>query len=231
MSDASELRVVLLHGAFRGGWSLEPVVAGLSAVGIEAVAPDLPGAGEHYDPSHSRLTLADHVAAVWQLVDRPTLLVGHSQGGLVARAVASSPAPDGRDDASIVAVAYLDAIIPGPGQSALSLMELPPGVEAPSSDAWLTPPPRPDGDRIGLRLTPAPASPGLTPMPLGVVSVPEHHAYFADTPSFFPASVTRSEREAAGLAVTILPGGHDAPFVSPGPVVGWIAQIMKERCG
>lgn len=224
----SEIRVVLVHGAFRGGWSLEPVAAGLRDRGIDAIAPDLPGAGDRYDAAHPHLSLADHVADVWRHVDRPTILVGHSQGGLIAHAVATSRVPADRQSDHLLAVLHLDAIVPGPGLSAVDVVGLPDGVTAPAPTDWLSPPPRSADDLIGIRLTPAPVAPGIDPMPAGALLAAEHHAYFIDTPPYYPSAVTRTGREAAGEAVTILSGGHDTPFVAPADVVRWVADIAAD---
>jgi alpha-beta hydrolase superfamily lysophospholipase len=43
-------RMVLVHGAFAGGWCWDPVVPGLEAAGHVVEAIDLPGAGADRTP-------------------------------------------------------------------------------------------------------------------------------------------------------------------------------------
>jgi pimeloyl-ACP methyl ester carboxylesterase len=70
--------VVLVHGAFHGPWCWEPVQAGLSARGIESLAPELPLDGLAAD--------AARVRAVLDEIDDDTVLCGHSWGGAVISA-------------------------------------------------------------------------------------------------------------------------------------------------
>lgn len=73
--------VVLVHGSWHGAWCWAPVVERLRALGVPALAIDLPGHGD----DHSALTdlhgHADAVRAALDAVDGPVLLVGHSYGG------------------------------------------------------------------------------------------------------------------------------------------------------
>lgn len=74
--------VVLVHGAWHGGWCYERVVDLLTADGVRVIAPDLPGHGDDPGPftdlhgDAARLT-----AALDGLSD--VVLLGHSYGGAV----------------------------------------------------------------------------------------------------------------------------------------------------
>lgn len=76
--------VVLVHGAWHGGWCWEPVVDLLAAQGIPAIALDLPGHGTSSAP---RTDLHGHGNAIRDTIDTidaidgPVILVGHSYGG------------------------------------------------------------------------------------------------------------------------------------------------------
>jgi pimeloyl-ACP methyl ester carboxylesterase len=83
-------RILLVHGAFHGGWCWEKVIPELNAHGLEAEALDLPFT------SH-----ADDVAEVANAIDRltapvsgaaapmePLVVVGHSFGGTIITAAA-----------------------------------------------------------------------------------------------------------------------------------------------
>jgi pimeloyl-ACP methyl ester carboxylesterase len=84
--------VVLVHGAWHGGWCWQPVVDRLDAKGIRCLPLDLPGHGA--DPG--RLTdLYGDAAAVREVLDSldgPTVLVGHSYGGAVITESGDHPA-------------------------------------------------------------------------------------------------------------------------------------------
>jgi pimeloyl-ACP methyl ester carboxylesterase len=79
--------VVLVHGAWHGGWCWEHLTPQLERAGLAHVAVDLPFTG-HLDDVRC-------VRDVLDAVDGPKVLVGHSYGGLVI-----SGAADGRDDIS-----------------------------------------------------------------------------------------------------------------------------------
>ncbi|MGZ6953388.1 MAG: alpha/beta hydrolase [Acidimicrobiia bacterium] len=73
--------VVLVHGAWHGAWCWEPVVAGLVALDVPAVAVDLPGHGVDRAPVTDLHGHGDAVRAALGTVDGPVVLVGHSYGG------------------------------------------------------------------------------------------------------------------------------------------------------
>ncbi len=109
--------VILVHGAWHGGWCWEKVKAALEAKGFEVHAPTLPG---HDQPSGAPAdtSLEDYGRAIADLADslvEPPLLVGHSMGGgVVSQAAALTPRLAGililagfalRDGESILALA------------------------------------------------------------------------------------------------------------------------------
>ncbi|MCT1521424.1 alpha/beta fold hydrolase [Dietzia maris] len=80
--------VVLVHGAWAGGWVWDTVTGPLRAAGLRPHVVDLPGVGGDDDEVVDLDTLADHVSAFVQLLERPAVLVGHSGGGVVVTRVA-----------------------------------------------------------------------------------------------------------------------------------------------
>ncbi|WP_399920587.1 alpha/beta fold hydrolase [Streptomyces kanamyceticus] len=104
---------VFVHGAFANSFSFAPLQAELALLGHRSLAVDLPGHGFEatfpvayqapQDPealatepgSISRVTLADNVARVIEVLERakrngPTILVGHSRGGMTITAVGNA---------------------------------------------------------------------------------------------------------------------------------------------
>jgi pimeloyl-ACP methyl ester carboxylesterase len=84
--------IIMVHGAFCGGWAFEAFKTPFEKAGHVCTAPDLPG--------HGRLagragpigaSMSDYARAVADLAadcDRPPILVGHSLGGLVVQMAA-----------------------------------------------------------------------------------------------------------------------------------------------
>lgn len=89
------LSIVMLHGAFCGGWALEGFAQVFSAHGDRVIVPTL----RHHDIAHgqrpvralgttSMLDYAADIAALVRELEAPPVLLGHSMGGLVAQIVA-----------------------------------------------------------------------------------------------------------------------------------------------
>lgn len=115
---------VLVHGAFHGAWSWAGIAEDLRNAGHNVVSPDLPGAGEDKTPL-SEVTLASATKRVLKSLrslDGPSILVGHSMGGVViTQAAAAEP--------SLVSkLIYLTAFRPVDGESLLDLTSLPEGA-------------------------------------------------------------------------------------------------------
>jgi pimeloyl-ACP methyl ester carboxylesterase len=85
--------VIMVHGAFCGGWSLEGLARPFAAEGYKVLRPDLPGHAPGDAPNAvSGLSMVDYVRAIVALCraqPEPPILVGHSLGGLVAMLAAS----------------------------------------------------------------------------------------------------------------------------------------------
>lgn len=75
---------VLIHGAFSGAWSWDPVREPIARAGHEVITPDLPSQGNDQTPL-SDITLASYCERVIDVLDRqpePVVLAGHSLGGI-----------------------------------------------------------------------------------------------------------------------------------------------------
>lgn len=125
---AAKPTVVLVHGAFADSSSWNGVIEILEQDGYPVVAAANPLRGVRSD--------ADQVAAVVKSIGGPVVLVGHSYGGLVISEAATG-APE------VIALVYVGAFAPEPGESAASLSGKFPGSTLAST---LAPPvPLPDG--------------------------------------------------------------------------------------
>lgn len=84
--------VVMVHGAFCGGWAFESFRAPFEAAGFEVIAPDLRGHGPGDAPGAvAGVSMADYaadIAGVCERLETPPVLLGHSMGGLVAQLAA-----------------------------------------------------------------------------------------------------------------------------------------------
>ncbi|MEU8078854.1 alpha/beta hydrolase [Catellatospora citrea] len=104
--------IVLVHGAFAGSSSWNPVVSQLAGEGYPVIAVANPLRGVKTD--------AAYVADVLKSIQGPVVLVGHSYGGLVISAAAT-----GNDN--VKALVYVAGFAPEPGESGATLSAKFPG--------------------------------------------------------------------------------------------------------
>ena len=102
-------RVLLVHGAWHGAWCWDRVLAPLWSSGYQPKAMDLPGHGDSPEPFGDLDGDADAVATRLDVIGEPTLLVGHSYGGMVITEAGSHEA--------VAAMVYVCAFMPMAGQS------------------------------------------------------------------------------------------------------------------
>ena len=109
--------IVLVHGAFGGGWGFKGVANRLAADGYTVYRPTLTGQGERVHLASPSVDLNTHIADVVNLIRfedlHDVVLIGHSYGGMVVTGVVD--AVPGR----IARVVYLDAFLPLDGESAV----------------------------------------------------------------------------------------------------------------
>jgi pimeloyl-ACP methyl ester carboxylesterase len=80
---STPMTVVLVHGAWNGGWAFDKVVSALTSRGIAVVAPDLPGHGSDQRPVGDLSVDTAGLVEVLSNIDGQIVLLGHSYGGLV----------------------------------------------------------------------------------------------------------------------------------------------------
>eukprot|EP00043_Microstomoeca_roanoka_P000692 m.28552 g.28552 ORF g.28552 m.28552 type:complete len:251 (+) comp10458_c0_seq1:175-927(+) len=118
--SAGRRAVVLVHGAWYGGWCWRDVVQRLHAQGFHRVfSPCLTGLGSRSHLLDKGTGLNTHITDVCNLIETEELkditLVGHSYGGMVATGVAD------RLSDRIKNLFFLDAYTPSHGQSAMAI--------------------------------------------------------------------------------------------------------------
>ncbi|HLW94681.1 MAG TPA: alpha/beta fold hydrolase [Solirubrobacteraceae bacterium] len=117
-------RFVLVHGAFGGAWAWADMASELESFGHEALAIDLPGGGDDRTPIEG-VTLescAQRVREALEAWAEPSILVGHSMGGVVITQAATL-CPE-----RVALLVFIAAFMPGDGQSLLDLTKLPEGA-------------------------------------------------------------------------------------------------------
>lgn len=109
--------IVLVPGAWLGGWCWRRVTPLLRAAGHEVYTPTLTGLGERVHLATPEVGLETHVTDVLNVLAyedlREVILLGHSYAGVVAGSVADR-APE-----RIAQIVYLAASIPEDGRSLL----------------------------------------------------------------------------------------------------------------
>ena len=124
---------VICHGAWSAGWAWKKVRPLLRARGHDVFTPTYTGLGERAHQAAPAVDLETHITDVLGVLECEDLsdvvLLGHSYGGMVATGVADRAA------ARLRQIIYLDAFVPGQGQS---LMDLAPGRRPAAGSAAAT---------------------------------------------------------------------------------------------
>lgn len=112
--------IVIVHGAWGGGWAWREVDGLLRAAGYDVLRPTLTGLGERVHLAGPAVDLSTHVedvvnALIFEQVE-DVVLVGHSYGGMVITGVAEE-IPE-----RLRRLVYLDAFVPLDGESVEDLM-------------------------------------------------------------------------------------------------------------
>jgi pimeloyl-ACP methyl ester carboxylesterase len=222
--------LVLVHGAWHGSWCWEPLADALGDVPVQTV--DLPSAGD--DPAELGDLYADAAAvrATLSSIDRPTVVLGHSYGGMVI--TEAVPA-----DSGVAHLIYLCAFLLDTGESLLGAV-------------GGTPPPWQDvrGDHVLVR-TPAETfyndvSPELTARSVARVSAHSRAAFeqpltqagWQAVPSTYviceqdqaiPSSAQEAMAQRAGQVLR-MNTGH-SPFLSQPEALAALLRPILDRAG
>lgn len=106
-------RLILVHGAYHGGWCWRHVAPKLEQNGFQVETPDLPGSGADTTPLPD-VDLDACVAKISDLVtsaSEPVVLAGHSYAGAIINQVAENH-PE-----KIDRLVYITAYLPGDGEN------------------------------------------------------------------------------------------------------------------
>ena len=241
-ASSQQLRdIVLVHGAWHGGWCWRHAARLLAAAGHRVSAPTLTGLGERAHLQSAAVDLDTHIADVIAHITAEELervvLVGHSYGGFVVRGAAAR-LPD-----TIAQVIYLDAFVPEHGDvvatyagdaraqeirdsvahdGAATLPPLPAavfGLSDPSQAAWVT-----------RRMTPQPAKTYLQPLDLGGRHAhPPHPAYITCmAPKLDVFDATRASIKAApDWRYVELQQGHDVMVSAPELLARTLLSLLQ----
>jgi pimeloyl-ACP methyl ester carboxylesterase len=132
--------IVIVHGAWVGGWRWRGVADLLRDRGHHVFTPTLTGLGERSHLTSPAVNLSMHARDVANVIQfeqlTDLLLVGHSYGGMPVSVV-----PELIPAGTIASLMYLDAFFPEDGQC---LNDMVPGpMHLPPADGdYLVPPPR-----------------------------------------------------------------------------------------
>lgn len=132
--------IVIVHGAWVGGWRWRGVSDLLRDRGHHVFTPTLTGLGERVHLTSPAVNLSMHARDVANVIHferlENVLLVAHSYGGMPGSMV-----PELLPAGTIQSIMYMDAFFPEDGQS---LNDLVPGPRhlPPEGEEYLVPPPR-----------------------------------------------------------------------------------------
>lgn len=222
--------IVLVHGAWHGGWCWTRVSPLLRAAGHTVFTPTLTGLGERSHLLTRDIDLDTHITDVVQVLEFEDLenvvLVGHSYGGMVITGVA--------DKASdrISQLVYLDAMLPDNGKAITDYSQR---KYAPiTEDSWHDPAAEPqeygvtdarDVAWVKKRLTEMPRKCMTQPLRLsGDASRRIKGTYILCSTRPFAGEAAQRAKQRGYRYRELLSAGHDAMVTQPRE----LAKILRE---
>lgn len=243
---ADQRPIVLIHGALQTAETWDLVAPVLERAGRRVVIAQLTGLERDAAALTEAITLDTHIDDVVALLAREDLfdvvLVGHSYAGMIV----TGAAEHARE--RIAHLAYVDALVPEHGQSAMDILPEPTRntfrTLAAEGGGWRLRPNEHFLDLWGLEEGPARTfvKSHLVDFTLNCFTQPLHaptHAarsiprsYLASVKPGYPAKAVfepfaaRARREGWGYAE--LPTGHDAQAEMPQAVAEWLLTIPQK---
>jgi pimeloyl-ACP methyl ester carboxylesterase len=232
--------LVLVHGAWHGGWCWSRLRPPLNRAGIQVFTPTLTGLADRAHLLSPEVDLETHVKDVVGLIEceelQNVVVVGHSYAGMLLGSVAR------QCGSRVGALVYLDALVPQAGECALQLFS--PAVAGAVEEAarrgggWRVPPPwsaaefgvakTADQAWVDRRLTDQPfktfrqaaatSPPAAIPRTYVACTRPQRQTYvrFAEL-----------AREDPDWHYVELATGHDAMVTAPDDLARMLLQVMR----
>lgn len=253
MSENRKTDIVLVHGAWHGGWCWEKLAEVMRKDNVMLHMPTLSGLGERADELNRRIGLQNHIEDITQYIESRNLegilLVGHSYGGMVITGVAD------RMKDRIGHIVYLDAALPRHNESMISyagdqsaeqinaatqqLAKLAPdgiAMQPLPAAAFGIAPDHQHHDWVQSRLTPHPFKTWTDRIELangGPQHIPRSYilctAPLLENTGF--AEIAAMARNCAGWTFHELQTGHDAMVTAPSELAGILRNISLEMAG
>jgi pimeloyl-ACP methyl ester carboxylesterase len=227
---------VLVHGAFRGGWSWQKVRQNLQKQGHEVFAPSLTGAGEKSHLNSTDITLETWKNDIVNLINsedlQDVILVGHSQGGIIIQFVAEEIFE------RISQMIFIDAPVLQNDECALDIIpeEIRKTFGETPKNALIPPIPlKPNKDFseeeiewINERLSAVPTNPSFEKITIEKSSeIPHKYIFCKQTPPMFPASFTRKRFDNEGIEYQLINTGHDCIMSHPELIAEALLNLWK----
>jgi len=230
---------LVAHGAWSAGWAWKKMHPLMQAAGHRLITPTYTGIGERSHLAHPDIDLETHIAdmlAVIRYEDlRDVILIGHSYGGMVATGVAD------RAREAITQLLYLDAHLPGDGQSTFDLMS-PERAESMREAArvhgegWrlpsnAIPPDTSEADQAwaGPRRVPQPVKTFETRLPLrnGPLTLPRHYVYCTRIGPGDPFRPSYERAQRGGFRTYEMDASHSPHITAPDALMALLNGIAR----
>ncbi|QMW21731.1 alpha/beta hydrolase [Sandaracinobacteroides saxicola] len=230
--------IILVHGAWHGGWCWRDVAADLRGRGHRVLVPTLTGMGERVHLLSAETGVVQHAADIMAVAEaeevREATLAVHSYGGMPGALATAHPA--------IARLVLVDAVPAVPGQSLLSgapaeaveaarARLVSGGLALPPLDPteFDVPADHPGYPWVKRRLTPLPwrcLADELPALPDRHAAVPKTYVEAAGNSLDGPRRGLAQAR-AAGWPVVTIDSGHDLPVTAPAELAAVIDRLSR----
>lgn len=219
---------VFVHGAWGGSWEFKQLDSLLREDGYNVYRPSLTGLGERSHLAEKEIGLSTHVDDVVNAILFEELsnivLVGVHYGGMVITGAAS------RLPERIRSLIYLDAFVPGQGESLFDILDKSTGMQTYTEQNGWIPPDRTYPGRLPPKKVPQPRATFSEPLVMDKNVLPDIPSIYIQTvaPGSDPAEDTfSSQAERArqlGWPVLIFESGREPHRTNPFELADFLHQ-------
>lgn len=229
--------ILLVHGAWHGGWCWRHVADALRGQGFRVLAPTLTGLGERAHLLSAETGLAQHAQDLLAVLEAEEMadvtIVGHSYGAL--------PAALATAHSAVARFVSLDGVPVVEGQALTHGLpaEAVAAAQATLVDGLALPAPDPATFDVSeghpahawakRRTTPMPwrslVEP-LPPLPARFAALPKAYVAAAANSMAGPAA-GRAQAEGLGWPIRVIESGHDLPLTAPAETAAAIATLAR----